>query len=70
MDMEQMYYAIVAWDLGCLLAALLIILLRCRKIKNRKMLWMPFGAYGLSVVYGIAYYLNLLPILENYFQAI
>ena len=23
------------------------------------MLWMPFGAYGLSVVYGIAYYLNL-----------
>ena len=32
-----MYYAIVAWDLGCLLAALLIILLRCRKIKNRKM---------------------------------
>ena len=54
-----MYYAIVAWDLGCLLAALLIILLRCRKIKNRKMLWMPFGAYGLSVVYGIAYYLNL-----------
>lgn len=53
-----MYYAIVAWDLGCLLAALLIILLRCRKIKNRKMLWMPFGAYGLSVVYGIAYYLN------------
>ena len=22
---------------------------------------MPFGAYGLSVVYGIAYYLNLLP---------
>ena len=54
-----MYYAIVAWDLGCLLVALLIILLRCRKIKNRKMLWMPFGAYGLSVVYGIAYYLNL-----------
>ena len=54
-----MYYAIVAWDLGCLLAALLIILLRCRKIKNRKMLWMPFGAYGLSVIYGIAYYLNL-----------
>ena len=54
-----MYYAIVVWDLGCLLAALLIILLRCRKIKNRKMLWMPFGAYGLSVVYGIAYYLNL-----------
>ncbi len=50
---------IVAWDLGCLLVALLIILLRCRKIKNRKMLWMPFGAYGLSVVYGIAYYLNL-----------
>ena len=35
-----MYYAIVAWDLGCLLVALLIILLRCRKIKNRKMLWM------------------------------
>ena len=29
-----MYYAIVAWDLGCLLAALLIILLRCRKIKT------------------------------------
>ena len=54
-----MYYAIVAWDLGCLLVALLIILLRCRKIKNKKMLWMPFGAYGLSVVYGIAYYLNL-----------
>ena len=54
-----MYYAIVAWDLGCLLVALLIILLRCRKIRNRKMLWMPFGAYGLSVVYGIAYYLNL-----------
>lgn len=54
-----MYYAIVTWDLGCLLVALLIILLRCRKIKNRKMLWMPFGAYGLSVVYGIAYYLNL-----------
>ena len=54
-----MYYAIVAWDLGCLLVALLIILLRCRKIKNKKMFWMPFGAYGLSVVYGIAYYLNL-----------
>ena len=54
-----MYYAIVVWDLGCLLVALLIILLRCRKIKNKKMLWMPFGAYGLAVVYGIAYYLNL-----------
>ena len=58
-DMLRHYVDIVAWDLGCLLAALLIILLRCRKIKNRKMLWMPFGAYGLSVVYGIAYYLNL-----------
>ena len=53
------YYAVVAWEFGCVLVALLIILLRCRKIKNKKMLLLPFGAYGLAVAYGIAYYLNL-----------
>ena len=54
-----MYYAVVVWEFGCVLVALLIILLRCRKIKNKKMLLLPFGAYGLAVAYGIAYYLNL-----------
>ncbi len=53
------YYIVTAWEIGCALAALLIILLRCRRIKNKKMLWLPFGAYGLAVAYGIAYYLNL-----------
>lgn len=53
------YYAVVAWEFGCVLVALLIILLRCRIIKNKKMLLLPFGAYGLAVAYGIAYYLNL-----------
>ena len=53
------YYIVVAWELGCALAALLIILLRCRKIKNKKMGWLPFAAYGVAAAYSIAYYLDL-----------
>ena len=53
------YYIVIAWELGCALAALLIILLRCRKIKNKKMGWLPFAAYGVAAAYSIAYYLNL-----------
>lgn len=53
------YYIVIAWELGCALAALLIILLRCRKIKNKKMGWLPFAAYGVAAAYSIAYYLDL-----------
>ena len=37
----------------------MIILLRCRKIKNKKMGWLPFAAYGVAAAYSIAYYLDL-----------
>ncbi|MDY3920521.1 MAG: hypothetical protein SOZ59_16255 [Candidatus Limivivens sp.] len=53
------YYCIITWDIGCALVALLIILLKCRVIKNKKLLWFPFCSYGLAVIYGVSYFLNL-----------
>ena len=53
------YYLIIAWDIGCALVAVFIILLKCRVIRNKKLLWFPFGALGLAVIYAVAYCLNL-----------
>ena len=53
------YYLIVIWDIGCALAAVFLILLKCRVIRNKKLLWFPFSAFGLAVIYGISYCLNL-----------
>lgn len=53
------YYLIIIWDIGCVLAAVCMILLKCRVVRNRRLLWFPFGAYFLAVVYGIAYCLDL-----------
>ncbi|MGI6096052.1 MAG: histidine kinase N-terminal 7TM domain-containing protein [Lachnospiraceae bacterium] len=53
------YYMIMVWDIACACMALLIILFKCRVIKNKKMLCFPFGALGLTVLYGIMYCLNI-----------
>lgn len=52
------YYLIIIWDIGCALAAVLIILFKCRVIRNKKLLCFPFGAYGLAILYGLAYCLD------------
>jgi len=53
------YYLIITWEIGCALAAVCMILFKCRVIRNKKLLWFPFSAYGLAVAYGISYCLNL-----------
>ena len=53
------YYFITAWNISCTLAAVLIILFKCRVVRNKKLLWFPIGAYGLTVMYGVAYCLDL-----------
>lgn len=53
------YYLIITWDIGCALAAVCMILFKCRVVRNKKLLWFPFSAYGLAVIYGITYCLDL-----------
>lgn len=52
------YYIVIIWDIGCALAALTIILLKCRIPRSRKVVWVPFITFGLCVVYGILCYLG------------
>ncbi len=53
------YYLIFIWDVCCALVSLIIIFFRCRVVKNKKLLILPFCAYGMAIFYGISYCLNL-----------
>ena len=45
------YYIIVLWIIGCGLRMLGELLLKCRISRGRKVLWLPFTAFGISLLY-------------------
>ena len=49
------YYFVIGWQILCALAALCIMLYKCRLPKSRKILWLPFIPTGIAVLYGVLY---------------
>lgn len=52
------YYILAAWGILCAAGFMIIILLKCRVQKSRKIIWIPFAAFGICLLYGILCYLR------------
>lgn len=52
------YYILAAWEVICATGFLIIILMKCRIKKSRKIMWLPFVAFGICLLYGILSYLH------------
>ena len=49
------YWFVISWEVLCAVTALTIMLFKCRIPKSRKVLWLPFVPFLLSLLYGIMY---------------
>lgn len=52
------YYILAAWGIICASGFLIIILMKCRIQKSKKIIWIPFAAFGFCLLYGILCYLH------------
>lgn len=52
------YYILAAWDIICATGFLVIILMKCRIQRSRKIIWIPFAAFGICLLYGMLCYLQ------------
>ncbi|MDD6203761.1 MAG: histidine kinase N-terminal 7TM domain-containing protein [Firmicutes bacterium] len=49
------YYPVLCWMLLCAVAALIVMLIKCRVPNSRKLLIMPFVPCALALIYGVLY---------------
>ena len=57
------YWLVVVWEIICALTALIIMVLKCRIPRSRRILWLPFIPFAVSIVYAF-FYLARSPLLE------
>lgn len=49
------YWIVMSWEILCAAAAIIIMLIKCRVPQSRKVLWLPFVPFSVSLLYGLMY---------------